>query len=282
MKKILLSLIILVPTFSIGSHRDDYTNNNIPTSDLTLSYMKSNFQESNAEMTPFSDPTDHDLVEEEREGIGWRFVSSNAGKHKNIIFYNHGTGGRKKEYYRFANDHPWKVEKPGRNLHTMSEWFDKYNISFYAPLRKETDVYSNYGLSIEPVEVFYHLTNLVGNDVNICYVGHSEGGASVLFTSMYLNGKHVSISPGYGHSPFHLTGNRYEETPVFYNKSKNLTILIGGYETDNNLSGFYKGTRNLPSNIKVKVIGNLTHQEIASDQFIEEWGVEVVKGCGFN
>ncbi len=259
----------------------------IPVSDLTFSYFKDNFKEHNTEMTPFSDPTDDEVVEEERLGKGWRFVSSNYGKHKNVIFYNHGRKGRKKEYSKFANDHPWNKEKPGRDLYAMSEWFDKYNVSFHGILRKKTvDLDADYGRSIEPVEVFYHLTNTVkklyNNDVNICYVGHSEGGASALFTSMYLDGKHVAISPGDYNSPFQLTGHRYDKTPEFYNKSKNLTILIGGYESTHNMSGLYQNSENFPLNIKMKVIGDLSHREIASDKFIEEWGYEVLKGCGFN
>ena len=38
----------------------------------------------------------------------------------------------------------------------------------------------------------------LGEDCEICYVGHSAGGASPLFTSMYLkdkNSKHVAMSP---------------------------------------------------------------------------------------
>jgi|APSaa5957512535_1039671.scaffolds.fasta_scaffold78733_2 hypothetical protein len=287
MEKLLL-LIYLSSFYAMASDRNS-TDVDIPTSSLTFSYMKDNFRELNVQMTPFSDSRDDDAVEEERQGSGWRFATSNYRKHKNVIFYNHGHGGRKKEYYKFSNDHPWREDRPRRDLWSMSDWFDKYNVSFYAPLRKETeDLDGNYGRSIEPVEVFHHLTNTVKklyeNDVNICYVGHSEGGASTLFASMYFNGKHVAISPGYGRSPFHLTGNRYEKTPEFYNKSKNLTILIGGYETENNLRGFYKVAKSLPSktDIKVQVIGSLTHQEIASDVYIDEWGPEVLKGCGFN
>ena len=190
MEKLLL-LIYLSSFYAMASDRNS-TDVDIPTSSLTFSYMKDNFRELNVQMTPFSDSRDDDAVEEERQGSGWRFATSNYRKHKNVIFYNHGHGGRKKEYYKFSNDHPWREDRPRRDLWSMSDWFDKYNVSFYAPLRKETeDLDGNYGRSIEPVEVFHHLTNTVKklyeNDVNICYVGHSEGGASTLFASMYFN-----------------------------------------------------------------------------------------------
>ena len=48
------------------------------------------------------------------------------------------------------------------------------------------------------------------------------------------------------------------------------------------MSGLYKSSKNFPSSTKIKVIGGLNHREIASDNYIEEWGSEALKGCGFN
>jgi hypothetical protein len=256
--------------------------------EFEFSNLQQEFRESNAKMTPFSNPTDYEMVEEERLGSGWRYISSGENKHVNIVLYNHGHKGRKKEYYKFAQDHPFKENNPGRNLYAISEWFDQNNVSFYAPLRKQIeDLEGDYGLSVEPVEVFYHLTNTVkkihGDSVNICYVGHSEGGASVLFTSMYFDGKHVAIAPSPRHySPFELTGHEYHKTPKFYNRSKNLTILIGGEDIKPNWNvEFYEVITKL-NHIDTKIVGNLTHREIAADSYIGEWGPAVLKGCDFN
>jgi hypothetical protein len=283
-------LLVIVTAFLLSSCSNTKDNtrspsNKIAPDELTYDYIKSQFREVNAEMTPFMDPTDYDLVEEERRGPGWRFVSSNYKVHKNVIVYNHGHKGRKRAYYKFANGNPRK-EKPGRDLYEMSEWFNKYNVTFSGVLRKETDDFTgSYGRSIEPIEVFHHMRNTLkrdyNNDVTICYVGHSEGAASVLFNSMYVEGAHVAISPGYGKSPFKLTGKRFSETSDFYDKANNLSILLGGDEILTNMNTLFENTKDFSDNINVNVIGNLNHIQIAGDTFINEWGPAVLAGCKF-
>jgi hypothetical protein len=198
----------------------------------------SELREPDAVLTPFSNPEDYFDVEDESEGPGWRYFYRNA-PNKKVIIYNHPWSGVWKEYPRHAKSHDFEI---------IADWFSDQNVNFYAALRKDNDTKSLnfsgikkdkiYGLTVEPLEVFHHLTKLVkkkhGNDAIICYSGHSAGGPSALFTSAYLNQesqRHVSISPENSMgSNIHQLYRDWSFLDEHYKKSKNLTIIIGANE----------------------------------------------------
>ena len=136
------------------------------------------------------------------------------------------------------------------------------------------------------MEVFYHLTNKVkklhGKDVKICYVGHSEGGAPVLYTSVFLDGRHVAISPSSNnYSPFKLTGYQYYESSRYYKNSKNLTILMGQIELrKKNFANLIRKAEML-KNINTKLFKKFRHADMASNVNIGLIGPAVIAGCGF-
>ena len=248
-----------------------------------LQDIQEKFKEKGAVVTPFSVPDNFSTVEKERLGPGWRYITYNKNILNNVIIYNHGHRGRKKSYKKFA-----KSKKAGpRDLYEKAKWYYSKGVNFYAALRKQTrDLSGEYGRSVEGVEVFYHLTNKVkklhGKDVKICYVGHSEGGAPVLYTSIFLVGRHVAISPSNGKSPFTLTGKQYYESPKYYKKSKNLTILMSGLGLETNIghNNLFKKAEEL-KNINTKLFKNFRHAVMASNVNIELIGSAVIAGCGF-
>ena len=75
------------------------------------------------------------------------------------------------------------------------------------------------------------------HNVKICYVGHSEGGASVYYSSIFLKGHHVSISPGIIYTPYTWKGTFFQEQINDVKLAKNLTVLIGAKEPRRN-SGY--------------------------------------------
>lgn len=256
----------------------------------TISYAQYNlkniqekFKENGAVLTPFSAPNDYAKVEEERQGPGWRYITKNETLFNNVIIYNHGHRGRKKIYRKFADS----SKKGKRDLYTKAEWYYDKGVNFYGALRKQTDdITGEYGRAVEGVEVFHHLTDEVkklhGENVNICYVGHSEGGAPVLYTSVFLDGKHVAISPSSNeYSPFKLTGKQFYESPNYYNKSKNLTILMGSKEMEwDKFKALFKKAEKL-DNIETKLFDNLGHAEMTIAKNLNAIGPAVLKGCGF-
>ena len=139
-----------------------------------------------------------------------------------------------------------------------------------------------------------------GEDSSICFVGHSEGGAAALFTSIYLqsrNYKHVSISPENGEDS--ETSGPWKDIEFLKKKnnsrSENLTILIGGDEISNpddytgrkpnwkktnHFRKFY-ALKEKAENVKVELVGKLNHEEMASPYELNVWGPAVLEGCGY-
>ena len=205
---------------------------------------KEYFKEPNAKLTLFTKPEDHKKVEAESEGAGWRYFEANAQSNRVLIF-NHPWSGVRHDYRKYG-------KKKGHDLHLVSKWFAAKGINFFAALRKNTNTDHRkktkaYGISIEPLEVFYHLTKKVelefGRDVQLCYYGHSAGAAAPLFTSAKLNKRnqhHVSSAPencmGGGSNNRFFGGGRYCQWKFWendYKSAKNLTIIIGGNELKN-------------------------------------------------
>ena len=248
-----------------------------------LQDIQEKFKEKGAVVTPFSVPDNFRTVEKERLGPGWRYITYNKNILNNVIIYNHGHRGRKKSYKNFA-----KSRKAGkRDLYVKEKWYYSKGVNFYAALRKQTrDLSGEYGRSVEGVEAFYHLTNKVkklhGKDVKICYVGHSEGGAPVLYTSVFLDGRHVAISPSSNnYSPFKLTGQQYYESPRYYKNSKNLTILMGQIELRKEYFANLIRKAEMLKNINTKLFKNFGHADMASNVNIGLIGPAVIAGCGF-
>ena len=276
------------------------------------------FREPNAILTKFTDTEDYDLVEDEREGPGWRYFYGDAGESKNIIIFNH-PGTLLKHDYKKA------VERKFENMQTIADWFANNNAYFYAPLKKRyfnTNIWGDeYERNIVPLELFHHFTNLAkskhGPNANLCYVGTSSGGASVLFASTVYSGHFVSISPEARGS----YGKRYNEFSFIdygdNRNAKNLTVLIGANELKTIEEGahddmvwdinnhpdpyqrifrktayaerfahferLYSAFKDVESSeIKVEVTKeDLNHQQVSRDINIHEWGEYVLKGCGF-
>ena len=247
------------------------------------------FKEPNAVMSEFSDPTNIAAVERERKGPGWRYASSIVEGSNKVIIYNHGHGGRSKHYSEYGygiNQH--KGRKKG--LKEKCDWYSAKGISCYAVLRKtpsqKSDKRANYGRSVEAAEVFHHMTKHVrklhGENVKICYAGMSEGGASVYYSSVFLRGHHVSISPGIIHTPYTWKGTYFQEQVNDVNLAKNLTVLIGEREPKRN-SGYQDLIDGLKGyqHIKVKIIPNFGHGKMDDNRFLDVTGPEVIKGCNF-
>ncbi len=268
-KQLLISTFVLISFYSQNS-----------TANFDLANIKQLFKEPNAQMTPFTTPDNTGKVEQERLGDGWRYITHGDKKFKNVILYNHGHKGRKKHYAIFASD---------RDLYKKANWYYENGVNFYATLRKQTtDLYGEYGRAVEGIEVFHHLTKEVkklhGNNVNICYAGHSEGGGPVVYASMFLNGKgNVAISPSSSeYSLFQLTDKEFYESPEYYNKSKNLTILMGERELEwDKFNKLIEKAQTL-KHIKTKLFKNFHHQDMARSANLDEIGPAVLEGCGFN
>ncbi len=247
------------------------------------------FKEPNAIMSKFSDPTEIGAVERERKGPGWRYAVSTVLGSDQVIIFNHGHGGRSKHYskYGYGIKHP-KGRKKG--LKEKCNWYSDKGINCYAVLRKtpsqKSDRRANYGRSIEAAEVFYHMTKhiykLHGDNVKICYVGHSEGGASVYYSSIFLKGHHVSISPGIIYTPYTWKGTFFQEQINDVKLAKNLTVLIGAKEPRRN-SGYQDLIDGLKEHdhINVKLIPGFGHGKMSDNRFLDDIGPLVIKGCNF-
>ena len=247
------------------------------------------FKEPNAVMSEFSDPTNIAAVERERKGPGWRYASSIVEGSNKVIIYNHGHGGRSKHYSKYG----YGINQPrGRKkgLKEKCDWYSAKGISCYAVLRKtpsqKSDKRANYGRSIEAVEVFHHMTKHVrklhGENVKICYVGHSEGGASVYYSSIFLRGHHVSISPGIIHTPYTWKGTYFQEQVNDVRLAKNLTVFIGGKEPKR-VSGYQDLIDGLKDHkhISVKLMPTYGHGAMSDNRHLDETGPIVIEGCAF-
>ena len=255
------------------------------------------FLEPNAVMSPFSTPEDPYSIEKERYGSGWRYINTGS-LHKNVIINNTGRKGRLREYYKFAIDHPIDTySNPGRDLYKKAKWFDKKDVSFYSAIKQTKEIEDDYAQSIEGIEIFYHMRDhikkLHGDDVNICYVGHSEGGSSAVISSLYLKGKHVAISPGDMNSRYRLSTKNIIKDKNLLNQLKNLTVLIGGDEVRSQWEDGSTNDRNPDyslriekafkgqSNVVTKLIPGYNHRHIAAHKYIDEVGRYILEGCGF-
>ena len=271
--KILLLSLLLSPGLS-----------GIAFAGFDLSNIPNFFKEKNAAMTEFEEPDSYG-IEEQRKGEGWRYFTFGDKLHKQVIIYNHGHRGRKKEYEKFAYD---TQNKHGRGLYEKAQWYFENGVNFYAALRKETeDLHGDYGRRIEPIEVFYHMTNKVkqlhGEDVDICYVGHSEGGASVLYTSIFLEGRNVAISPSHNkYSVFKFTGKEFYESLEYYNQAKNLTVFNGGLEIQHSkkFRNMFRKSEEL-EHINTKLFKDFEHSNMAANVFLDEIGSAVLEACSF-
>jgi hypothetical protein len=280
MKKITwISLIFLLLTGTTTSVLSDYDLVNIPNL----------FKEKNITMTEFKNVSmlesgEYDEIEDQRDGDGWRYFTFGDKLRKQVIIYNHGHRGRKQEYEKFATDGP---RKGGRDLYGKAQWYFKNGVSFYGALRKETDDLKGiYGRGIEAIEVFHNMTKKVkqlhGEDVDICYVGHSEGGSSVLYSSIFLEGRHVAISPSHNRfSVFKLTGKEFYDSPEYYNRTKNLTVLMGDLEFESpKFEKMFRKAEEL-DHINTKLLKGFTHPYMVENMFLDETGPEVLDACGF-
>lgn len=264
---------------------------------FALPDIEKSFAETNALMTPFSTPEDPYSIKDERYGLGWRYINTGS-LNNNVIINLTGRKGRVKEYYKFAIDHPLdSYAKPGRDLYKKAQWFDKQGVSFYSPIKQEQELKDEYAQTIEGIEILYHMTKhikkLHGDDVNICYVGHSEGGSSVLISSLYLEGKHVAISPGDVNSRHRLATKNIMKNKSLMNQLKDLTILIGGDEVRSqyeegstnyrNPDYFLRVERNFKdqSNVVTKLIPGYNHRHIVAHKYIDETGPYIIDGCGY-
>ena len=118
--------------------------------------------------------------------------------------------------------------------------------------------------------------------MEICYGGHSEGGASVYHSSVILSGHHISISPSIVYTPYTWQGTYFQEQIDDLKLAKNLTVLIGENEPKKN-SGYQDLIDGLKSyqHMKVKIIPNFWHGKKSDNRFLDETGPEVMTGCNF-
>jgi len=290
-RKISLSFLILsIALVSVHSYADELS-----------SKVTSLFREPNAELTKFKGLYDYDeyddleieifseLIEEQRQGSGWRYSTYGDTLHNNVIIYNHSHRGRKNSYFDYARNIP-ESRKNHRSKEDFKKaiWYFNKGVTFYAPLRKQTkDLSGDYGRRVEPIEVFTHMTKKVkeihGEDVNICYVGHSEGGGSVLYASLYFDGNFVALSPSSNaYASFAFLNKEVYELPELFDKFKNLTVIYGSEE----LKSWERGRKisNLfdkLSHTNSLVMKDYAHTNFSENIFIDEYGIEVLKGCGF-
>ena len=127
-----------------------------------------------------------------------------------------------------------------------------------------------------------HIYKLHGENVKICYVGHSEGGASVYYSSIFLEGHHVSISPGIIHTPYTWKGTFFQEQINDVKLARNLTVFIGDKEPRRN-SGYQDLIDGLKehNHINVILMPGFGHGKMSDNGFLDDTGPVVIKGCNF-
>ena len=241
------------------------------------------FREPSEHLTFFSDQFNPASVESERGGPGWRMFHGGDGTEARVILYNHCRCARVMDYPTFANG---KKSNDAKDTALKVRWFADRGVAFYAPLRKMSDkIDSRYGRGVESVEVFHHLTQWVrkqhGPKAQLCYVGYAEGGSAALYSSVFFEGHHVAMSPPSKASPFMLTERSFTESPEYYKRANNLTVLFGSEEiSDKAQKPRFEAFQAL-SGVTTKTVPGVKKGQMSFSANLPIVGPEIMRACGF-
>ena len=241
------------------------------------------FREPSEQLTFFTDQFDPVVVESERGAPGWRMFHGGDGTEARVILYNHCRCARVMDYPTFANG---KKSNDAKDTALKARWFADRGVAFYAPLRKMSDnIDSRYGRGVESVEVFHHLTQWVrkqhGPKAQLCYVGYAEGGSAALYSSVFFEGHHVAMSPPSKASPFMLTKRSFTESPEYYKRANNLTVLFGSEEVSDKAQKPRFEAFQALSGVTTKTVPSVKKGQMSFSANLPIVGPEIMRACGF-
>jgi hypothetical protein len=250
---------------------------------IPIDALVDEFREPKASLIPFSQQDDPERVESERQGSGWRLFTGGDGTERRVILYNHCRCARVMDYPTFARG---KKAGEAKDTALKADWFANRGVAFYAPLRKMTDtVDKRYGRAVESVEVFHHLTDWVrdrhGPNAELCYVGYAEGGAAVLYSSLFFKGRHVAMSPPSKASPFMLTNADFTESEKHFKKANNLTVLFGSEEIlDKTQKPRFEAFQAIDG-VNTQTVPGVKKGQMSFSANLPVVGPQIMKACGF-
>jgi hypothetical protein len=276
-KPILGALCLLVATvWGAQAHASE-------SKQITIDTVVDEFREPHARLTVFEQQDDPARVERERHGPGWRMFHGGDGTERRVILYNHCRCARVMDYPTFARG---KKSGEAKDTAYKADWFAKRGVAFYAPLRKMTDTEDKrYGRAVESVEVLHHLTDWVraqhGPKAALCYVGYAEGGAAVLFSSLFFKGQHVAMSPPSKASPFMLTDADFTESEKHFKKANNLTVLFGSEEILDTTQKLRFETFQAIDRVNTQTVPGVKKGQMSFSTNLPVVGPQIMKACGF-
>ena len=250
---------------------------------ITIDALVGEFREPKASLTPFSQQDDPERVESERQGSGWRLFTGGDSTERRVILYNHCRCARVMDYPTFARG---KKAGEAKDTALKADWFANRGVAFYAPLRKMTDtVDKRYGRAVESVEAFHHLTDWVsdrhGPNAELCYVGYAEGGAAVLYSSLFFKGRHVAMSPPSKASPFMLTDADFTESGKHFKRANNLTVLFGSEEIlDKTQKPRFEAFQAIDG-VNTQTVPGVKKGQMSFSTNLPVVGPQIMKACGF-
>jgi len=253
------------------------------TNPISIDEIVEEFREPNASLTVFSRQDNPDIVESERHGSGWRLFAGGDGTERRVILYSHCRCARVMDYLTFARG---KKTGEAKDTALKADWFANRGVAFYAPLRKMTDtVDKRYGRAVESVEAFHHLTDWVsdrhGPNAELCYVGYAEGGAAVLYSSLFFKGRHVAMSPPSKASPFMLTDADFTESGKHFKRANNLTVLFGSEEIlDKTQKPRFEAFQAVDG-VNTQTVPGIKKGQMSFSTNLPVVGPQIMKACGF-
>ena len=250
---------------------------------IAIEQIETEFREPSGALTFFSDQFSPETVESERAGPGWRMFHGGDGTEARVILYNHCRCARVMDYPAFAKG---KKSNDAKDTALKARWFGDRGVAFYAPLRKMSDkIDSRYGRGVESVEVFHHLTHWVrkqhGPKAQLCYVGYAEGGSASLYSSVFFEGHHVAMSPPSKASPFMLTKRSFTESPEYYKRANNLTVLFGSEEISDKAQKPRFDAFQALSGVTTKTVSGVKKGQMSFSSNLPIVGSEIMRACGF-
>ncbi len=292
-KRIIIASFVFTISFTLSpmSHSNEFPGSKF-------------FREEGEVAQPFSDLLNMTSLAQEVSLPGFSFIVDKRQNSNNVMIFNWGT---------FNDSQP--LEKViARSKYLINLFGNPNNINVLIPIRKpmrsgeKTCSFEGkgpipcdeYRKNIEALEatklVYDYVIKNHSNFEKLCIVGHSKGASVPIWTSTFFNEeniKNVAMGAvgigGKKHSKF-----QYYDLYNWSEKTKRLTLMYGELEFDPQFWEYehqkkyaetlLKNKRKMQSDkyIDFIEIQNADHDMIARPFFVEKWGLELIKACGFD
>lgn len=292
-KRIIIVSFVLIVSFTLTpkSHSNEFPGTKF-------------FREEGEVAQPFSDLLNMTSLAQEVSLPGFSFIVDKRQNSNNVMIFNWGT---------FNDSQP--LEKViARSKYLINLFGNPNNINVLIPIRKPMrsgektcsiegkgpipcDEYRSNIEALEATKLVYdYVIKNHSNFEKLCIVGHSKGASVPIWTSTFFNEeniKNVAMGAvgigGKKHSKF-----QYYDLYNWSEKTKRLTLMYGELEFDPQFLEYEHQKKYAETLLKNKKkmqsdkyidfieIQNADHDMIARPFFVEKWGLELIKACGFD